>query len=168
MTILNTICIILVLMIKDKLLLSNAVKLLRSSSFISIVISICLLVNLFTPSFSIISMSKEGEFPCEQHICGCKTAPDCLNHCCCVKGPSMLDMKCTLNENPKDITSVFIQSIACAGVPDQFIAVPNIISLPGDSIFIPDIYPFHCLKKLHQIFPISFPISPPDKPPRIT
>ncbi len=155
-------------MIKDKLLLSKAVKLLRSSSFISIVISICLLVNLFTPSFYTIFMSEKHAFPCEHHTCGCKTAPDCLNHCCCVKVQSTLDIKCTLNENPKDMPSAFIQSIACAGVPDQFTAVPNIISLLEDSIFIPDIYPFQYLKKLHQIVPISFPISPPDKPPEIT
>jgi hypothetical protein len=101
-------------------------------------------------------MSEEGEFPCEQHICGCKTAPACLNHCCCTKVQSTLVMKCTLNENPKDMPSAFIQSIACAGVPEQFTAVPNIISLPGDSIFISDIYPFDYLKKLHQIFQISF------------
>ena len=138
-----------------------------SSSFISIVISICLLVSLFIHGFSTIIESQKGAFPCEHHTCGCKTAPDCLNHCCCVKETNTLDMKCTLKKNTEDITSVFIQSLACAGVPDQFTAVSNIVSLPGDSIFIPDIYLFYYLNKLPPIFPISFPIPPPDKPPRI-
>ena len=147
--------------------LTKVIKLFLTPTLISIIISICLLVNLFVPRFATFPISEKGEYPCEHHICGCKTAPDCLSRCCCVRIASTLDMKCSLKENPKDIPSAFIQSLACAGVPDQFTAVSNIISLPEDYIFIPDIYPFHYLKKLHQTFPISFPISPPDKPPRI-
>ncbi len=154
-------------MIKDKLLLIKAIKFFLSPTSISIVISVCLLVNLFLPKFATILTSEKGKFPCENHICGCKTAPDCLNHCCCVKITNTLDMKCSLKENSKDISTAFIQSLACTGVPDNFTAVSNIISLPEDSIFIPDLSTFYYLKRLQSAFPISFLISPPDKPPRI-
>jgi len=118
--------------------------------------------------FGTIIKSEKGAFPCEHHTCGCKTATDCLNHCCCVKETNTLDMQCTLKKNPEDITSVFIQSLACAGVPDKFTAVSNTISLPEDVIFIPDIHLFYFLQRLAPASPISFPISPPDKPPKIT
>jgi hypothetical protein len=155
-------------MIKDKLLLSKAVKFTLSSSFISIVISMCFLVNLFTPGFSTIIKSKDSAFPCEHHTCGCKTAPDCLNHCCCVKEKSTFDMKCLLEEDSKGAFSTFIQSLACAGVPDQFTAVSYNLSLPEDGISYPNFYRFYYMKRLQPVFPISIKVSPPDKPPRIT
>lgn len=148
--------------------LTKVIKFFPSSTSISIVISICLLVNLFVPRFTTFLISVKGEYPCEHHICGCKTAPDCLSHCCCEKILNTLDMKCSLKENPKDIPSAFIQSLACAGVPDKFTAVSNTISLPEDVIFIPDIHLFYFLQRLEPASPISFPISPPDKPPKIT
>ena len=148
--------------------LTKVIKFFPSPTLISIVISICLLVNLFVPSFATFLISEKGEYPCEHHICGCKTAPDCLNNCCCVKIANTLGMKCSLKENPEDMPSAFIQSLACAGVPDKFTAVSNIISLPDDSIFIPDIYRSYYIKGLQTVFPASIKISPPDKPPRIT
>jgi hypothetical protein len=155
-------------MIKDKFLLSKAVKLTLSSSFISIVISMCLLVNLFTPGFSTIIKSKGSAFPCEHHTCGCKTASDCLDHCCCVKEKSTFDMKCLLKKDSKGAFSTFIQSLACAGVPDQFTAVSHNLSLPEDGISCPNLYRFYYMKMLRPVFPASIKISPPDKPPRIT
>ncbi|MDR4499702.1 MAG: hypothetical protein MRK02_17555 [Candidatus Scalindua sp.] len=110
---------------------------------------------------------EKGEFACKHHICGCKTEPDCLNHCCCVKVPDTYDMKCALKKNPGEIASAFIESLACAGIPDMFAVGTSSIALPGDSVFIPDIFLFAYLKKLKLVYPNSFHISPPDKPPRI-
>ncbi len=140
----------------------------RFSHFISIAVSVCLLVNLFTASFSTVFKSEKGEYLCESHTCGCKSAPDCLNHCCCVKEPNTFEMKCLLKEDSKDVPSIFIQSLACAGVPEQFTAISYTISLPDDSISIPIHYPFCYGERQQPASPISLKLSPPDKPPRIT
>ncbi len=140
----------------------------RFSHFISIAVSACLLVNLFAASFTTVFKSEKGEYLCESHSCGCKSATDCLNHCCCAKESNTLEMKCLLKEDSKDIPSIFIQSLACAGVPDQFTAISYTISLPDDSICVPIHYPFYYGESLQPASPISLKYSPPDKPPRIT
>ena len=134
---------------------------------ISIVISICLLVNLFIPRFTPLFIEDEGEFACKHHICGCKTEPDCLNFCCCVKVVDTFNMKGVLKKNPGDIGSAFIESLACAGIPDMFALGTGIIALPDESACIPDMYLCAFLKKLKTVYPDSFHISPPVKPPRI-
>jgi hypothetical protein len=153
---------------KDKSISSKAVKFLLSSSFISIVISICLLANLITPGFSTIFKSKKGTFPCEHHTCGCKTAPDCLDHCCCAKETDISDKESLLKKYPEGLFTVFIQSLACAGIPDQFTPISYNISLPGDGISFPGLYRFYYIERLQTVFPTSIKMSPPDKPPRIT
>lgn len=154
-------------MIKDKLQLSAAAKFILSSTFVSIVVSICLLVNLFTPNFSIIFKSKKGTFPCEHHTCGCKTATDCMDHCCCAIEASTSEKESLPKEDQEGLFTTFIQSLACAGIPDQFTPIPHNISLPGDGISFPGLYMFYYIEKLQTVFPTSIKMSPPDKPPRI-
>ena len=134
---------------------------------ISIVISICLLVNSFIPRFMPLFTGEKGEFACKHHICGCKTERDCLSHCCCVTVPDTYNMKCALKKNPGEIASAFIESLACAGTPDMFAIGTAIIALPDDRTDIPDMYLCVFLKRLKPVYPNSFQISPPDKPPRI-
>jgi len=76
-------------------------------------------------------------------------------------------MKCALKKKPGDITSAFIESLACAGIPDMFAVGTGIIALPDDSVFILNIFLFAYLKKLKPVYPNLFHISLPDKPPRI-
>ena len=152
----------------NKLLLTKVIKFFLSPTLISIVISICLLVNLFVPRFATFLTSEKGEFPSEHHACGCTTAPDFLSPCCCVKTSGALEMKCSLKKNSNDILSTFIQSLACSDTIDQFTAVLDTIRLPDAAVFIPDIYLFYYQKATPSVFPVSFPISPSDKPPRIT
>lgn len=153
-------------MMKDKLLLSKTVKFMLSSSFVSIIISMCLLVNLFTPGFGTVLKSEKGTFPCEHHICGCKTEPDCLNNCCCAKKKSASEMKCLLEEDSNGLFSSFIQSLVCAGVPDQFTAISYNVSLPEDSVSSPGFFMLYYMERLQTVFPASIKIPPPDKPPR--
>jgi len=117
-------CATSAIMIKDKLQLSAAVKFMLSSTFVSIVVSMCLLVNLFTPNFSTIFKSKKGTFPCEHHTCGCKTAPDCLDHCCCAIEANTSEKESLPKEDSEGLFTTFIQSLACAGIPDQFTPIP--------------------------------------------
>ena len=153
---------------ESKIMLPKTIRFLFSSSIVSIVISICLLVTLFSPGLSLISKNGNDTFPCEQHTCGCKSAPDCLNHCCCTKETNTSALKCLLKEGPKGTLSTFIQSLACAGVPDQFVAILYNISLPEDGVLFPNLYRFYCIKTPQTVFPTSINISLPDKPPRIT
>jgi hypothetical protein len=127
----------------------------------------CLLVNLFTPGFSTVLKSEKGTFPCEHHICGCKTEPDCLNNCCCAKKKSTSEMKCLLEEDSNGLFSSFIQRLVCAGVPDQFTAISYNVSLPEDSVSSPGFFMLYYMERLQPVFPASINTSPPDKPPRI-
>ena len=161
-------CATSAIMIKDILQLSAAVKFMLSSTFVSIVVSMCLLVNLFTPNFSTIFKSKKGTFPCEHHTCGCKTAPNCLDHCCCAIEANTSEKESLPKEDPEGLFTTFIQSLACAGIPGQFTPIPYNISLPGDGISFPGLYRFYHIERLQAVFPTSIKMSPPDKPPRIT
>jgi hypothetical protein len=161
-------CATFAIMIKDKLQLSKTVKFMLSSSFVSIIISMCLLVNLFTPGFGTVLKSEKGSFPCEHHTCGCKTEPDCLNNCCCAKEKSTSEMKCLLEEDSNGLFSSFIQSLVCAGVPNQFTTIPYNVSLPEDSVSSPGLFMLYYMERLQTVFPTSIKMSPPYKPPRIT
>ncbi|MHC4455466.1 MAG: hypothetical protein ACYSWS_12380, partial [Planctomycetota bacterium] len=64
--------------------------------------------------------------------------------------------------------TVFVQSFACAGIPDQYTAITYKISLPDGGILFPGIYRFNYIEWLETAIPASFTIPPPDKPPRLT
>ena len=152
---------------KDKLLLTKTTKLMFSSTFVSIVVSTCLLVNLFAPGFSIVIKGKSDTLQSEYHTCECTNEPHSINSCCCVIELDVSEGKSLPKINSQGVFSTFIQSLACAGVPDQFTPISYNVSLPGDGISLPDIYRFYYIESLKAVLPTSIKMSPPDKPPRI-
>ncbi len=154
-------------MIKDKLL-SKTTKFMLSSSFVSIIISMCLLVNLFSPGLStVVRGNKSGTTLSEYHTCGCITGVHSLDLCCCGEEAGMSGMKCLPEIDPENALTSFIQSLACAGIPDQFTPISYNVSLPEDGIFPPGLFLLNYTGRLLTAFPDSIKISPPYKPPRI-
>jgi len=154
-------------MIKDKLLLSKATKFILSSSLVSIVISICLLVNLFTPGLSTVVKGKSGTVSSGYHTCGCKTGVHSLDLCCCGEEAGMSGMKCLPEIDSENAFTTFIQSLACAGVPDQFTPISYNVSLPEDCVSSPGLFLLYYMERLRTVFPASIKTSPLYKPPRI-
>lgn len=152
---------------KDKLLLPKATKLIFSSTFVSMVVSMCLLVNLFTPGFSIVSKGKVSALQSEYHTCKCNSEPHSINSCCCAVELDTSEGKSIPRLSSQGVFSTFIQSLACAGLPDQYTPISYNVSLPGDGTYLPDIYSFCFIERLQTVFPASIKMSPPDKPPRI-
>jgi hypothetical protein len=153
-------------MIKDKLLLSKTTKALLSSSFVSIVISMCLLVNLFAPGLSTVIHNKSVALHPESHTCECNPEPHSISSCCCAIDISASEGKSLPKEDYQGIFSTFIKSLGCASLPDQSTSFSYNVSLPEDSISSPKLSMLYYLKKHEDVFPASIMISPPDKPPR--
>ncbi|MFQ5687900.1 MAG: hypothetical protein ACE5GV_14710 [Candidatus Scalindua sp.] len=153
---------------KDKLLLSKTTKFMFSSTFVSIVISMCLLANLFAPGFSIVIKGKSDALQSEYHTCECTSEPHSINSCCCAIELDASEGKSLQKFDSQGVFSTFIQSLACAGLPDRFTPISYNVSLPGDGISFPTLYRFYYIERLQTVFPTSIKISPPDKPPRIT
>lgn len=154
-------------MIKDKLL-SKTTKFMLSSYFVSIIISMCLLVNLFSPGLStVVRGNKSGTTLSEYHTCGCITGVHSLDLCCCGEEAGMSGMKCLPGMDSENTFTSFIQSLACAGVPGQFTPISYNVSLPEDGIFSPGLCLFYYAERPQTVFPASIEISPPYKPPRI-
>ncbi len=138
-----------------------------SSTFVSIVISMCLLVNLFAPGFSIVIKGKNDTLQSEYHTCECTSEPHSINSCCCAVELDASEGKSLPKIGSQGVFSAFIQSLACAGIPDQFTPISYNVNLPGDGISFPDIYRFYYIERWQTAFPTSIKMSPPDKPPRI-
>ncbi|MCH7614075.1 MAG: hypothetical protein IIB45_12045 [Candidatus Marinimicrobia bacterium] len=154
-------------MIKDKLLLSKTIEFMFSSAFVSILVSMCLLVNLFAPGLSTVTKGKSIALQFESHACECSIKPHSINSCCCAEEVNTSEKECLLKDDTGSLFTAFIQSLACAGIPDQFTPISYNISLPGDGISFPDIYRFYYIERLQTVFPTSIKMSPPYKPPRI-
>ena len=152
-------------MINDKILLSKTTKFMLSSSFVSIVISMCLLVNLFTPGLSAVVKGKSGTVSSEYHTCGCITGVHSLDRCCCGEGTH--ETKCLPERGSENVFTVFIQSLACAGVPNRFGPISYNVSLPDNDVSSPGLFLLYYTGRLRTAFPASIKISPPYKPPRI-
>lgn len=155
-------------MIKDKLLLTKVTKSLLTSSLVSIAISMCLLVNLFTPGLSTVVKNKSSTVSVEYHTCGCITGVHSLDRCCCGNGGGTHATKCLPEKDSGNAFTSFIQSLACAGIPDQFTPISYNIRLPEDGVSSPKLSLSYYTEKLQTIFSASIKISPPYKPPRIT
>jgi len=155
-------------MIKSKLLLSKTVKPILSSSLVCVVISICLLVNLFTPGLStVVKGNKSGTVSSEYHTCGCITGVHSLDQCCCGKKEGTHETKCLPERGSGNAFTTFIQSLACAGVPNKFAPISYNVSLPDDSISSPGLFLLYHMERLQTVFPASIKNFPPYKPPRI-
>ncbi len=152
---------------KDKLLLSKTIKFMFSSTFVSIVVSMCLLVNLFAPGFSIVIKGEGDALRFESHTCKCSSEPHSINNCCCAIELDAFEGKSLPKISSQGVFSTFIQSLACTGLPDRFTPISYNVSLPGDGISFPDIYRFCFIERWQTAFPTSIKMSPPDKPPRI-
>ncbi len=139
-----------------------------SSTFVSIVVSMCLIVNLFAPGFSIVIKGKSDALQSEYHTCECTSEPHSINSCCCVIEADTSEKESLLKENTEGLFTAFIQSLACMGLPDQFTPISYNVSLPGDGISLPNLYRFYYIERLQTVFPTSIKMPPPDKPPRIT
>ena len=155
-------------MIKDKRISTKMTKSILSSSFVSIVISMCLLVNLFTPGLStVVKGNKSVTVSSEFHTCGCITGVHSLSLCCCGEEAGMHETKCLPERDSGNVLTTFIQSLACAGVPDHFTPISYNVSLPEDGVSSPGLFMYY-MERLQTVFPASIKISPPDKPPRIS
>ncbi len=154
-------------MIKDKSLLSTALKFMRSSSFVSIVVSACLLINLFAPRTGTVVNGQCDSASTRYHICGCKTEAHSIDLCCCKEETSTTNKSGLPNNNTKGTFTAFISNLACEGIPDQYTPITCKISLPDGGMFSP-LYKFNYIEWLETAFPTSFTIPPPDKPPRLT
>ncbi len=155
-------------MIKDKLQLSTATKFMLSSTFVSIVLSMCLLVNLFTPGFSTVIKGKSTSLQFESHTCECNSKPHSIKSCCCEIEENASEKKSLLKEDQEGLFTTFIQSLACVGVPDKYAAISYNISPPEDGVSSPGFFLLNYMGRLRTVFPASINISPPYKPPRIT
>ena len=90
-------------MIKDKLLSSKTTKSILSSSFVCIIISMCLLVNLFTPGSSTVVNSKSGSVSSIFHTCECKTQVHSL---ACAEAPGQFaPISCNVSLLEDSVTS---------------------------------------------------------------
>jgi len=138
-----------------------------SSTFVSIVVSMCLLVNLFAPGFSIVIKGEGAPLQSEYHTCKCNSEPHSINNCCCAIELDAPEGKSLPKISAQGVFSTFIQSLACAGLPDRFTPISYNVSLPGDGISFPNLYRFYYVERLQAVFPTSIKMSPPDKPPRI-
>ncbi|MCR4289333.1 MAG: hypothetical protein NUV86_03620 [Candidatus Scalindua sp.] len=154
-------------MIKDKLLLTKVTKSILSSSFVSIVISMCLLVNLFTPGLSTVVQNKSSTVSSEYHTCGCITGVHSLSLCCCGEKADTSGTKCLPERDSGNAFTSFIQSLACAGVPDQFTPISYNARLPEEGISSPGLSLLYHMEQLRTICSASIKVPPPYKPPRI-
>jgi hypothetical protein len=154
-------------MIRNRLLLLKTAKSILSSSFVNIVISMCLLINLFTPGLSTVVKGKSGTVLSEYHTCGCITGVHSLDLCCCGEGEGTHATKCLPKKDSGNAFTSFIQSLACTGVPDQFTPISYNVSLPDDGVSSPGLFLLYHMGRLRTAFPASIKISPPYKPPRI-
>jgi hypothetical protein len=156
---------VLISMKKDKLQLTKVTKSIRSSSFVSIIISMCLLVNLCTPGLSTVVKGKRGAVLSEYHTCGCITGVHSLDLCCC--GDGTHETKCLPERGSENAFTSFIQSLACAGVPEQFTPISYNVNLPKNCDSSPGLILLYYMEKLRTVSPASIMVSPPYKPPRI-
>ncbi len=157
-------------MIKNRSLLSKTTRSTLSLSFVSIVISMCLLVNLFTPGLSTVVKGNKSStvVSSEYHTCGCMTGVHSLDLCCCGEKAKTSGVKCLPEIDPENVFTSFIQSLACAGVPNRFTPVSYNVSLPENGVSSPGLFLIYHMERLQTVFPASIKNSPPYKPPRIT
>ena len=127
----------------------------------------CLLVNLFTPGLSTVVKGKRGTVLSEYHTCGCITGVHSLNLCCCGDEEGAHATKCLPEKDSGNAFTSFIQSLACAGVPEQFTPISYNVNLPEDDVSPPGLFLLNYTGRLLTAFPDSIKISPPYKPPRI-
>ena len=153
-------------MINNKLLLSKSTKFILSSSCVSIIISMCLLVNLFAPCLSTVIEKKSVTLHPESHICKCNPEPHSISSCCCAIDINDSEGKSLLKEDYQGIFYTFIKSLGCAGLPDQSTSFSYNVSLPEDGISSPKLSMLCYLKKYEEVYTASIRISPPYKPPR--
>ncbi len=155
-------------MIRNKLLSSKTAKSILSSSLVCVVISICLLVNLFTPGLStVVKGNKSVTVSNEYHTCGCMTGVHSLDLCCCGEDAGTSGTTCLPEIDPENIFASFIQSLACSGAPDQFAPISYNVSLPENCVSSPGLSLLYHMERLQADFPVSIKNSPPYKPPKI-
>ncbi len=151
-----------------KLQLFKTVKLIQFSTFVSIVISMCLLVNLFAPGVSTVIDKKSISISLhpESHTCKCNPEPHSISSCCCAIDINPSEGKSLPKDDSQRVFSAFIKSLGCASLPDQSTLSSYNVSLPEDSTTSPKLSMLCYLTKHEDVFPASIKISPPDKPPR--
>ncbi len=155
-------------MIKDKLMLPKATKFILSPSFLSITISICLLVNLFIPRTGTVVNGKCDSASSRYHICGCQTEAHIIDLCCCKEETNSSEKSYLPNNSGEGLFTAFIQSLECAGIPDQYTEITYKISLPDGSFLFSGIFRFNYIEWLEKAIPTSITIPTPYKPPRLT
>lgn len=138
-----------------------------NSRLIRVSLIVCLLAVPLIPMAAFFKGEK-GEELCSLHTCGCMSVPHDLNDCCCSNVTIISQMQCSVEkEDAFDFTSTFILSLSCAGIPDQFSATLDIISLPDNGPSLQAGHSFYYLYQ-HSFVPTSLRLFISDKPPRIS
>ncbi|MDR4504857.1 MAG: hypothetical protein MRK01_08735 [Candidatus Scalindua sp.] len=152
-------------MLQGKSLLSKTVTSLVSSSFVSIIISMCLLANLFAPGLSNVTHIKSVALHPGSHTCKCNPEPHNITTCCCAKENDTCDVTSPFKEDTPGTFSAVIKSLGCTGLPGQFTSFSYHVTMPEDGITAPGLSMLHFLDKHQEVFPVSIQLSPLDKPP---
>ncbi|OOP55704.1 MAG: hypothetical protein AYP45_13245 [Candidatus Brocadia carolinensis] len=134
--------------------------------FVSIQILIFLSLTLCSSGVTFVSQGKSGEFPCKGHACGCKSATDCMSHCCCSPQGNSLAAQQGIKKQ-KDSIQSFISSLKCKSGSDTITFTNAELKYTLEDDFVITRIKFFCfLANDTQVHLCEPPVSPPEKPPR--
>ena len=144
----------------------KTVTLIQFSTFVSIAVSVCILVNLFVPGLSTVITDKSVVLQPGSHTCKCNPEPHSLSTCCCAKENDTCEVISLPKDDSQGIFSSFIQSLGCTSLPDQLTSFSYNVTMPEDDITVPGLSMLHCMYNHQEVFPESIKSSPLYKPPR--
>ncbi|MFN3467281.1 MAG: hypothetical protein ACK4WF_06220, partial [Candidatus Brocadiales bacterium] len=140
----------------------------------------CLLLAGNLCNVPMLPETKKGSYPCEGHGCGCRSAEDCLRHCCCHSHTPIKDechghyvagtqpapniAGCQYTVSAKKYS--FLRGLGCLGHPDKFSSLPNLIFPPQEDYILPTETPQGFTKETASLVLAQGCISPPERPPR--
>ena len=112
------------------------------------------------------SLGKSDEFPCKEHVCGCKSEADCKTHCCCSPQGNPSASQYGVKKR-KDSLQSFISSLRCKSGNDTIACINAELKYVLEGYFVIPPITFFCflagdtLAHLREVM-----VSPPEKPPR--
>ena len=112
------------------------------------------------------SLGKSDEFPCKEHVCGCKSEADCKAHCCCSSQENQVMSQQGIKKQ-KDSLQSFISSLKCKSGSDAIAFTSIELNYILEDYFTIPSITFFCflagdtLAHLREVM-----VSPPEKPPR--
>ncbi len=112
------------------------------------------------------SRGKSGEFPCKEHVCGCKSEADCKEHCCCSPQGNQSTSQFGVKKQNDRLQS-FISSLRCKSGNDAIACITAELKyITEGDCEIPEMT-FLCLLVGDAVAHFrEVTVSPPEKPPR--